>query len=103
LSKVRFAHLLAGLLLANTLPFSQAQDAPQQPASSPSIQEQTQQTPGKPEEANGTGKPAPKGTSNDRLFYALPNFLSLENTGKLPPLSSKEKFKVVARGSLNVT
>lgn len=103
MSKVRFAHLLAGLLLANTLPFSRAQDATasQKPASSPSVQQQSQQTSGKPEEANGTGKPAPKGTSNDRLFYALPNFLSLENTGKIPPLSSKEKFKVVARGSFD--
>jgi hypothetical protein len=103
LSKVRFAHLLAGCLLANMLPFSSAQDAPapQQPPSAPSIQEQGQQAPGKPEEANGTGKPAPKGTSNDRLFYALPNFLSLENTGKVPPLSSKEKFKVVTRGAFD--
>jgi len=41
------------------------------------------------------------GTSNDRLFYALPNFLTLENAGKLPPLSSKEKFKVVARGAFD--
>jgi hypothetical protein len=35
------------------------------------------------------------GTSNDRLFYALPNFLSLENAGKLPPMTSGQKFKVV--------
>jgi hypothetical protein len=41
------------------------------------------------------------GTSNDRLFYTLPNFLTLENAGQLPPLSSKEKFKVVARGAFD--
>jgi hypothetical protein len=41
------------------------------------------------------------GTSNDRLFYTLPNFLTLENGGKLPPLSAKEKFKVVARGTFD--
>jgi hypothetical protein len=41
------------------------------------------------------------GTSNDRLFYALPNFLSLENGGKLPPLTPKEKFKVVALGTFD--
>ncbi len=40
-------------------------------------------------------------TSNDRLFYTLPNFLTLENTGKLPPLTTKEKFKVVTRGSFD--
>ena len=33
------------------------------------------------------------GTSNDRLFYALPNFLTLENAGQLPPLSSKENLR----------
>jgi hypothetical protein len=42
-----------------------------------------------------------KGTSNDRLFYALPNFLSMESVGKLPPLTTKEKFAVVTRGSFD--
>lgn len=48
-------------------------------------------------------KPADKnqGTSNDRLFYALPNFLTLENTGKVPPLTTAQKFKVVTRGSFD--
>ena len=41
------------------------------------------------------------GTSNDRLFYTLPNFLTLERGGKVPPLTSKEKFKVVFRGSFD--
>ena len=45
-------------------------------------------------DGQGEGKVA--GTSNDRLFYALPNFLTLEGRRKLPPLSSKDKFKVVA-------
>jgi hypothetical protein len=36
------------------------------------------------------------GTSNDRLFYALPNFLTLQGRQKLPPVSTKDKFKVVA-------
>lgn len=41
------------------------------------------------------------GTSKDRLFYALPNFLSLENQGKVPPLTAKQKFAVVARGTFD--
>ena len=41
------------------------------------------------------------GTSKDRLFYALPNFLTLENAGQLPPLTVAEKFKVVFRGSFD--
>ena len=37
------------------------------------------------------------GTSNDRLFYALPNFLTLE-TKNVPPLTPGQKLKVVTRG-----
>jgi hypothetical protein len=42
-----------------------------------------------------------QGTSNDRLFYTLPNFLSLENAGEVPPLTTKQKFSVVARSSFD--
>jgi hypothetical protein len=42
-----------------------------------------------------------EGTSKDRLFYALPNFLTLENSQNVPPLTTKEKFKVVAKGSFD--
>ena len=41
------------------------------------------------------------GTSNDRLFYTLPNFLSLENAGQVPPLTAKQKLSVVARSSFD--
>ena len=41
------------------------------------------------------------GTSNDRLFNLLPNFLTLENAGQRPPLTTDQKFKVVARGSFD--
>jgi hypothetical protein len=40
-------------------------------------------------------------TSKDRLFFALPNFLTLENAGQIPPLTAGQKFKVVARGSFD--
>ena len=40
------------------------------------------------------------GTSNDRLFYTLPNFLTVNNQ-QLPPLTTGQKFKAVARGSFD--
>jgi len=40
-------------------------------------------------------------TSNDRLFYTLPNFLTVQNVGQLPPLTPGQKFKVVARSSFD--
>jgi hypothetical protein len=41
------------------------------------------------------------GTSNDRLFLALPNFLTLEGSGQVAPLTTKQKFKVVARSAFD--
>jgi hypothetical protein len=41
------------------------------------------------------------GTSKDRLFYTLPNFLTLENASQVPPMTAGQKFKVVARSSFD--
>jgi hypothetical protein len=38
------------------------------------------------------------GTSNDRIFWTMPNFLTVEDADRIPPLSAAQKFKVVARG-----
>lgn len=51
---------------------------------------------------SGNTQPVPQsGTSNDRLFKVLPNFLTLENAGQLPPLTTGQKFKVVGRGAFD--
>ena len=39
-----------------------------------------------------------KGTSNDRILWTLPNFLTMENAKNVPPLTPGQKFKVTARG-----
>lgn len=39
-----------------------------------------------------------KGTSNDRILWTLPNFLTVENANEIPPLTPGQKFKVTARG-----
>jgi len=41
------------------------------------------------------------GTSNDRLFFTLPNFLTMENAGQLPPLTPRQKFRTVARAAFD--
>ncbi len=40
-------------------------------------------------------------TSNDRLFWTLPNFLTVENAHNIPPLTAAQKFKVVLRTSFD--
>jgi hypothetical protein len=37
-------------------------------------------------------------TSNDRIFWTMPNFLTVEDADRIPSLSPGQKFKVVARG-----
>jgi hypothetical protein len=74
---------------------------PPAPASVP----QSEPSPPHPEVPKVEGSASPEGavhgTSKDRLFFALPNFLTLENAGKVPPLTVKEKFKVTLRSSFD--
>jgi len=87
------------------------QQPPETPAPQPSQPATSKQTPsatppGSQPAQTGDGakdsqNPEKKGTSNDRLFFALPNFLTLENAGKVPPLTAGQKFKVVARSSFD--
>jgi hypothetical protein len=96
----RFAISLVIGLWAATSPVMAQQPDPQQPAptSSEPSATGTKNEPDKKE----TDKPGvTNATSKDRLFYALPNFLTLENAGQVPPLSPGEKFKVVARSSFD--
>lgn len=60
-----------------------------------------QSPPEKEKREDASGQSKASGTSNDRLFYALPNFLSIENTGQVPPLTTKQKYAVVARGTFD--
>jgi hypothetical protein len=88
--------VIATLLLA--LPALAQQDqAPPQPP--PSQQQSQQGEPGKDDKNKSQVEQT--GTSKDRLFFALPNFLTVENVGQIPPLTTGQKFKVVARSSFD--
>ncbi len=106
------------LLLCISLTSWAQQTSAQQPATGEKPDTQTQGTragtPAKPKdtEPKSLGTPVPvnteknpndknAGTSNDRLFFALPNFLTLQNAGQVPPLTSGQKFKVVFRSSFD--
>jgi hypothetical protein len=38
---------------------------------------------------------------NDRLLYTLPNYLTVEGAKQLPPLTTGQKFKLVAKGTFD--
>ena len=52
--------------------------------------------------STNVAQPQPQaGTSNDHMFDLIPNFLTLENADKVPPLTTGQKFKAVARGAFD--
>jgi hypothetical protein len=111
----RTARFFVFLLLASSLRIiASAQQAQPPDDQKPQAQSTPAQTTEKPKdtEPKALGTPVPAntdtnpqdknaGTSNDRLFFTLPNFLTLENAGQVPPLTTKQKYKVVARGSFD--
>ena len=43
----------------------------------------------------------PKVPQNDRVLWALPNYLTVENASSMPPLTPGQKFKLVARDTFD--
>jgi hypothetical protein len=94
---------------------SQQPVQPEAQQSAPPSQQQTQQpqsgTPASGQIANdqksSQDQTSPKPNQNvapvskDRLFYTLPNFLSVENAANIPTMTTGEKFKVIARSSFD--
>jgi hypothetical protein len=95
------AGLLSGGLFAQAAPASTepTPSAQTQPAEAPAPKPAEPAT--KTKDSSAQDSNATKGTSNDRLFFALPNFLTLENSANVPPLTAGQKFKVVARSSFD--
>src|SRR5215472_720159 len=81
-------------------PAPSSQTEPASPGAAPSNPPQQTDTETK-KESKTTSESAGPGTSNDRLFFALPNFLTLENAVQVPPLTAKQKYAVVVRGSFD--
>jgi len=59
------------------------------------------QQPGDQKQPEGENQPPQSGISKDRLFWTLPNFLTLENASQMPPLTPGQKFKAVAKGTFD--
>src|SRR5437660_6247809 len=86
-----------------TAPALRPQSTPPEPKQEDPKDSQKPQSGSQGQTVPGSSSPQGKveGTSNDRLFFALPNFLSLENGGKVAALTTKQKFSVVARTSFD--
>src|SRR5208282_3960398 len=103
---ILFAYML-GVSSHQLLAQQAGQAAPpassQTPPASPQTQPATPQTKSAndPGATPSTPDPASQSPKNDRLFYALPNYLTVEKVASLPPLTTKQKFKLVAEGTFD--
>jgi len=72
---------------------------------SPAPGDTTSQSQSKPAEKSGNnndpGIEQQKKPENDRIFWALPNYLTVENPKQIPPLTTGQKFKLVALGTFD--
>jgi hypothetical protein len=65
--------------------------SPQAPPTTPPNSTKTTNDSG---ETQNQPDPAPKVPQNDRILWALPNYLTVENASSLPPLTTRQKFKL---------
>jgi hypothetical protein len=74
----------------------------QAPAAQSDPNSKTSQTPpAQNTPADKNAEAGPNGTSKDRLFYTLPNFLTVENAGQVPPMTTGQKFKAEASSAFD--
>ena len=73
----------------------------QQPPADTSAQQPSQPEQKSKENKGQKSQEQQTGTSSDRIFWTLPNFLTVENASHIPPLTSSQKFKLVARNSFD--
>lgn len=94
------ARVLAILVVIGTLGLCECLQA-QQTGPAPTPAPPQVRTP-----AQTTNAPAPiakhvtasQPQKDDRIFFALPNLLTVENASSMPPLTTRQKFKTVAEG-----
>ncbi len=73
------------------------QEKPGDPSSAPTnSQDQKSPVPEDPTKSEDTKK-----KKDDRMFYVMPNYLTVEGQSQVPPVSWKEKFAMAAKGSFD--
>jgi hypothetical protein len=92
LSAAQHINAAASSAAARSQSQAPAADAGATPAQAPSANQNGQ-------EAGDDSQAA--GKSNNRILFALPNFLTVEKGVKVPPLSAKQKFAIMARSSFD--
>lgn len=97
----------AAFCVSQSAPQTQTLDAAQS-AQAPTTGSSTQVKPGDQTSAQGNSQdpstPVPQDTKkgkDDRMFYVMPNYLTVDSQSQVKPISWKEKFAISAKGSFD--
>jgi hypothetical protein len=102
---VRLALIICTLAVSPQL--RAGQQAPPATTQTQAVSPQSSPTTATPQTAKGAtakqdpANPAPSVPQNDRILWALPNYLTVENASSMPPLSVGKKFKLTAMEDLD--
>jgi len=97
------AILCAGQSAPQTQTPDTAQSA-QPPATSPPKQDKPGDQPSALSNSQDPNSPVQEDAEkkkNDRMFYVMPNYLTVDGQSQVPPVSWKEKFAMAAKGSFD--
>jgi hypothetical protein len=95
------------LLLSGDLANAQTAPQNQPPAAAPASPQNpppaASQTPSQnpPPASTSSGNQNQKTKKDDRMFYVMPNYLTVENESQVKPLTVGQKFKITAEGAFD--
>jgi hypothetical protein len=103
----------AVVCIGQSAPQTQTPDSAQSPSTSPSTPDKAADPPSSPS-SPGPGSAVEKTSvektakesqdskkKDDRMFYVMPNYLTVDNQAQVKPVSWKEKFSMAAKGSFD--
>jgi len=82
-------------------PPASSQPSPAAPPTQQAAPQTQSKSANDPSTAPTQSAPNPQVPQNDRILWALPNYLTVENASSLPPLTTGQKFKLVAQGTFD--
>jgi hypothetical protein len=103
-----FVLFVAGFAVIALLAVANHASADNEPPPQPIVLTQSSQNPGPPaatpnqkqnqDQATEDQKDKDKKKKSDRIFFVMPNFLTVSNESTVPPLHWKQKFAITAQG-----
>ena len=100
---LQLALVIGTLALSQQLVAQQSEKAgpPAATETQPTVSQTPATSPTAPEAIQNRSDPVTKSPQNDRILWTLPNYLTVENASSLPPLTTGQKFQLVAKGTFD--